>query len=257
MSDAAAARVVQGVTVRLLNERMWPAFREDRLVPPLALQQVVDAFNRYYDGQQTSNAGAPKIQLNWLLTQGNATVKPLYGGKSKGFGHKAFSKFKLELVNPYQLAILMLFNEKDKWTAPELEGQLGIKSAELRKYLDSLARPKIKALRARTIDKSVKMEDADFSQLVFEVNSKLPQEVVDRKSKKAKPKVRFEMGRVDVAAVIEEVDTEVQEERRFAIDAALVRTMKSSRSMKQSLLIPDVCKQLAFLFQVRLLLLYL
>ena len=179
----------------------------------------------------------------------------LYGGKSKGFGHKAFSKFKLELVNPYQLAILMLFNEKDKWTAPELEGQLGIKSAELRKYLDSLARPKIKALRARTIDKSVKMEDADFSQLVFEVNSKLPQEVVDRKSKKAKPKVRFEMGRVDVAAVIEEVDTEVQEERRFAIDAALVRTMKSSRSMKQSLLIPDVCKQLAFLFQVRPLLL--
>ena len=136
----------------------------------------------------------------------------------------------------------------------QLEGQLGIKSAELRKYLDSLARPKIKALRARTIDKSVKMEDADFSQLVFEVNSKLPQEVVDRKSKKAKPKVRFEMGRVDVAAVIEEVDTEVQEERRFAIDAALVRTMKSSRSMKQSLLIPDVCKQLAFLFQVRLLL---
>ena len=133
----------------------------------------------------------------------------------------------------------------------QLEGQLGIKSAELRKYLDSLARPKIKALRARTIDKSVKMEDADFSQLVFEVNSKLPQEVVDRKSKKAKPKVRFEMGRVDVAAVIEEVDTEVQEERRFAIDAALVRTMKSSRSMKQSLLIPDVCKQLAFLFQVR------
>ena len=145
-SDAAAVRLLQGVTVRLLNERMWPAFREDRLVPPLALQQVVDAFNRYYDGQQTSNAGAPKIQLNWLLTQGNATVKPLYGGKSKGFGHKAFSKFKLELVNPYQLAILMLFNEKDKWTAPELEGQLGIKSAELRKYLDSLARPKIKAL---------------------------------------------------------------------------------------------------------------
>ena len=31
-----------------------------------------------------------------------------------------FSKFKLELVNPYQLAILMLFNEKDKWTAPEV-----------------------------------------------------------------------------------------------------------------------------------------
>ena len=247
-----AAFAGTGVTVRLLNERMWPAFREDKLLAPSALQRVVDGFNRYYESQQQQSGtaeGAPKIQLNWLLTQGNATVKPLYGGKSKGFGHKAFAKFKLELANPYQLAILLLFNEQDKWTAPQLEAQLGIKSTELRKYLDSLARPKIKALRARTNDKSVKMEDADFSQLVFEVNSKLPQEVVDKKSKKARPKVRFEMGRVDVAEVEKEVDQEVQEERRFAIDAALVRTMKAQRSMKQALLIPEVCKQLSFLFQ--------
>ena len=57
----------------------------------------------------------------FCITEGNATVKPLYGGKKNGFGHKAFSKFKLELANPYQLAILLLFNEQDKWSAPQLE----------------------------------------------------------------------------------------------------------------------------------------
>ena len=46
-----------------------------------------------------------------------------------------------------------------------------------------------------------------------------------------------------------EIDMVIQEERKFAIDAAIVRTMKASRTCKIATLIPDVCKQLSFLFQ--------
>jgi len=249
VDEGCAAFESTAVTVRLLNERMWPAFKDDKLSPPSALLRVVQGFDRYYEGQQTTQEGAPKMQLNWLLTQGNATVKPIYGGTSKGFGHKAFRSFKLELVNPYQLAILLLFNEKDHWTAPELEAQLNIESSELKKYLDALARAKLKALRVRTSDKSIKMADADFSQLVYEVNSKLPTEVVDRKTKKAKPKVRYDMGRVDAADEEEKIDLSSQEERRFVIDSYLVKRMKASRTMNVAALIPEVCKDLSSVFQ--------
>ena len=39
-----------------------------------------------------------------------------------------------------------------------------------------------------------------------------------------------------------EIDMVIQEERKFAIDAAIVRTMKASRTCKIATLIPDVCK---------------
>jgi hypothetical protein len=54
---------------------------------------------------------------------------------------------------------------------------------------------------------------------------------------------------LDFSGVVEEIDEEVQEERRFAIDAALVRLMKSSKTMKQTMLIQESCKQLSMLFQ--------
>jgi hypothetical protein len=72
------------------------------------------------------------------------------------------------------------------------------------------------------------MEQAEFSQLVFEVNSKLPQEVIDKKSRKAKPKVRFEMGRVESHIIDAEIDEGVQEERVLYIDAALVRCARTA-----------------------------
>ena len=253
------------------------------------LQRVVDGFDRYYEGQQTTQEGAPKIQLNWLLTQVRTNLRtcelapcslllsnvdgsscqlanrqqlavPRVTGQCNGqavvrrqkerfrsqsvlevqaravqpvrqrtmFLKKCFSRNVccrtfLTKTHRYQLAILLLFNEQDKWSAPQLEAQLGIPRAELKKYLDSLAKNKVKALRARTCDKEIKMDVAEFSQLVFEVrgelanlrtccfpmlmgqlvilltgnnllchchvsqvNSKLPQEVVDKKSKKAK-----------------------------------------------------------------------
>jgi cullin 1 len=236
------------VSVRMLNERMWPAMREDQLQAPRALQQIIDGFNLYYEQSQAKSAAdGPKIQLNWLLTQGNATVKPVYGGAKKGFGHKAFNRFKFQLANPYQLAILLLFNERDEWTGPELEAQLNMDAATLAPYLDSLARPKIKALTAKSGVPDVSVKDAQFSQLVFSVNAKLPQQAV--KKGKALPKLRFAMPKKDVAKEVEKLDLAIQEERRFAIQAALVRTMKASKTMKVATLVPDVCKSLSGLFQ--------
>ena len=54
---------------------------------------------------------------------------------------------------------------------------------------------------------------------------------------------------LDVAKEVEELDMAIQEERRFAIQAALVRKMKTEKEMKVTALVPEVCKELSSLFQ--------
>ena len=239
---AAFARTA--VTVRLLDEQIWPLLSPHHKLPaPAALQQVIDGFERYCESQQFAQDGAPQVQLNWLLTQGGATVKPVYGGKKRGFMHKALRCFRMEVANPYMLAILLLFNEQDRWTVPQLAAQLNIEMAVLKPYVDALAMKQPRALRACIVDPSVASEEADFSQLAFEVNQNLPREVVDSRTRKARPVVRWDMiSSCDATQqVAEAVELEVMEERRFVIDAYIVRVMKPARSMHQAELITELC----------------
>ena len=57
------------------------------------------------------------------------------------------------------------------------------------------------------------------------------------------------MGKVDATVAEREIDMAVQEERKFAIDAAVVRAMKMNKKMQIAALIPTVVKELAYLFQ--------
>ena len=57
------------------------------------------------------------------------------------------------------------------------------------------------------------------------------------------------MGKVDATVAEREIDMAVQEERKFAIDAAVVRAMKMNKKMQIFALIPTVVKELAYLFQ--------
>ena len=57
------------------------------------------------------------------------------------------------------------------------------------------------------------------------------------------------MGKVDATVQADEIDMAVQEERKFAIDAAVVRAMKMNKKMQIAALIPTVVKELAYLFQ--------
>ena len=57
------------------------------------------------------------------------------------------------------------------------------------------------------------------------------------------------MGKVDATVAEREIDMAVQEERKFAIDAAVVRAMKMNKKMQIVALIPTVVKELAYLFQ--------
>ena len=61
----------------------------------------------------------------------------MYGG-TRGFGNKIFRRFKMNLGNPYLLAVLLLFNEKDTWTPEEICAELGIDMGTCERYQNGL-----------------------------------------------------------------------------------------------------------------------
>lgn len=86
---------------------------------------------------------------------------------------------------------------------------------------------------------------------MFRPNEKLPAEIVDRRTKKARARVSFPVPKTQVEkdADSQAVDHEVQEERKYAIEASIVRTIKAHRSIKLQQLVADVVTQLAYLFK--------
>ena len=125
------------VQIYLCNHKVWPALRMEKLLPKAEMACVMTAFSAYY--ASTPPAFGAKAELSWVFSYGNASVRPVYGG-TRGFGHRMFSKFRMDLENPCQLALLLLFNEKDTWTTEEICIELGIDAGKCERYCDSLSK---------------------------------------------------------------------------------------------------------------------
>ena len=76
-------------------------------------------------------------------------------------------------------------------------------------------------------------------------------EQVDKKTKRPRPRVSFPVPKSKALKQEEEdvVNMAVQEERKYAIEAAIVRGMKMNRTMKVTELVHHVVQQLDYLFK--------
>jgi len=154
---------------------------------------------------------------------GNADLKAFFG------------KEKHELnVTTYQMCILMLFNNAPKLSYNELLQQTAIPVPELKRNLLSLSCAKYKILAKDPKSKDIGEQD------IFWVNDEFT-------CKLFKVKV---MTVAHVESEPERVETrqKVDEDRKHQIEAAVVRVMKSRKTMEHSNLIAEVTKQLSARF---------
>jgi len=165
-------------------------------------------------------------RLTWQTNMGSAELKASFGTK----------KHELS-VSTYQMVILLLFNDRNENTFKEILATTAIPIPDLKRSLIALANPKSKILDKTTNpDEMKKIEDSD----VFAYNSKF-------KSKLFKVKV---MSVAQRETEVETVETrqKVDEDRKLQIEAAIVRIMKSRKTMEHSDLIAEVTKQLSSRF---------
>lgn len=201
-------------SVTVLTTGFWPTYKATDLALPQEMVHGVELFKDFYEDKSKHR------KLSWIYTLGTCHLKGNFENKS------------IELIlSTLQAATLLLFNDNEELSYVEIQERLNLPEDDVSRLLHSLSCAKYKILlkepSTKTISKTDKFQfNSKFTDRMKRVKVPLPP--VDEKKK-----------------VIEDVD----KDRRYAIDAAIVRTMKSRKVLPHQHLVMEVVQQLSRMFK--------
>lgn len=202
------------LNVTVLTTGFWPTYKAMDLALPQEMVDGVELFKQFYEHENKHR------RLAWFYSLGMCHLKANFDVRS------------LELVlGTQQAACLLLFNDADELTFTEVAERLNLAEDDTGRTLHSLACAKYKILAKEPATKTISKTDK------FRVNHKFTNPA--RRIKVPLPPVD------EKKKVIDDVD----KDRRYAIDAAIVRTMKSRKVMGHQALVMEVVQQLSRMFK--------
>ncbi|KAL5220115.1 hypothetical protein ABZP36_024828 [Zizania latifolia] len=202
------------LNVTVLTSGHWPSYKNYDINLPSEMVKCVEVFKVYYHSYKKQR------KLTWIYSLGNCIVI----GK---FDAKPVELF----LNTYQSALLLLFNEADRLSFSEIVAQLKLSHDDAVRALHSLSCAKYKILNKEPSNRWISSND------IFEFNSgftdrsrriKVPVPPADEKKR-----------------IVEAVD----KDRKCAIDASIVRIMKSRKVMSHQHLVSECLEQLSRMFK--------
>lgn len=202
------------LTVTVLTTGFWPSYKSFDLSLPPEMVRCVEVFKEFYETKTKHR------KLTWIYSLGNCNINGKFESKT------------IELiVSTYQAAALLLFNNAATLSYSEIMTQLNLTQDDLVRLLHSLSCAKYKILNKEPNTKTISPTDN------FEFNSKFTDKM---------RRIRIPLPLVDERKkVIEDVD----KDRRYAIDAALVRIMKSRKVLGHQQLVMECVEQLGRMFK--------
>ncbi|KAL0700582.1 hypothetical protein Bca4012_056704 [Brassica carinata] len=203
------------MAVTVLNSRFWPSYKTSSDINlPRDMLECVDAFTSYY-GEKTRMR-----KLRWIYSLGTCHVIGRFDQKP------------IELVlSTYQAVVLCLFNNAERITYQEMIEQVNLSHEDLVRVLISLSCAKYKILTKEPVSKTISTTD------VFEFNSEFTNGM--RRIRVSLPLVD------DRKKVVEDVGFD----RRHAVDASIVRIMKSRKVLPHQQLVSQCVEQLSRTFK--------
>eukprot|EP00898_Chlorokybus_atmophyticus_P003604 jgi/Chlat1/4244/Chrsp27S04315 len=202
------------LTVTVLTTGFWPTYKFTDLALPEEMVKCVEVFKEFYETRTKHR------KLTWIYSLGTCQIT----GK--------FKPKPIDLVlSTLQAAVLLLFNQADRLTYSEIKGQLNLADEEAMRMLQSLSALKYKILIKEPGERHISQDDVfyfnyDFTDKMRRIKVPLPP--VDEKKK-----------------VVEDVD----KDRRYAIDACIVRIMKSRKTLTHQQLVLECVEQLNRMFK--------
>ncbi|KAL6187682.1 hypothetical protein ACLB2K_039078 [Fragaria x ananassa] len=204
------------LTVQVLTTGSWPTQPSVTCNLPAEMSALCEKFRSYYLGTHTGR------RLSWQTNMGTADIKATFG---KGQKHELN-------VSTYQMCVLMLFNNADRLNYKEIEQATEIPAIDLKRCLQSMACVKGKnVFRKEPMSKDICEDDT------FLVNDKFT-------SKLYKVKIGTVVAQKESEPEKQETRQRVEEDRKPQIEAAIVRIMKSRRTLDHNNVISEVTKQL-------------
>lgn len=197
-------------SVQVLAVSYWPTYPTHNVPLPVSLTSCITTFNRFYEGETKHR------NLKWLNSLGTMTIiARLPTGRSYDF-----------ICSTYQGCALMLFNERPSLNFVELRGILQMDDETCKRLLASLSCSKIRVLEKTGNPKVVEGEDSFTVKDNFESKMR---------------KIRLPLPISEETAV----EKRVEEDRSIAIEAAIVRVMKSRKTLNHNELVQEVLGMLS------------
>eukprot|EP00124_Ichthyophonus_hoferi_P003179 Ihof_evm7s261 gene=Ihof_evmTU7s261 len=204
--------------VNVLTTGQWPTYQLDpEVAVPEELQSYLDCFKDFYLGKHSGRV------LNYCHSLGHATVRAVFNE-----GVKELS------VSFYQALVLLLFNATDELSFEEILSKTKIDDTELRRTLQSLAcgKPGTRILIKKP--KGREINSGDQFTFYSEFKHKL---------------TRIKINQIQIKETHQEnkeTQEQVFQDRQYQVDAAIVRIMKTRKTLSHTLLIAELFQQLAF-----------
>jgi len=184
--------------------------------------------------------------LSWQTSAGSAELKATFGSDPTKYRRHELG------VSTYQMCILLLFNDADSLTLGQIRSKTQIPDSELRRHLVSLCTPKHRILRKGSRGRGINSDDDTFT-FNPEYGSKLKRIRIPLVKETSVSKDGADGGTAGngsavASAVDGSVPLKVEEDRRHLVEAAIVRIMKSRKSLGHNDLFAEVTRQLSVRF---------
>ena len=208
------------LTVNILSAAAWPTFPDVRVLLPKEVLEQISLFDQYYKNKHTGR------RLTWKHNMAHCVIRARFDRGPKEL-----------LVSAPQAAVLMLFNDVEDGggggggvlSYEQISQATGLQGAELERTLQSLACGKARVLTKHPRGRDVATTDT------FTVNRGF-----------ADPKFRVKINQIQLRETREEnraTHQRVAADRQFETQAAIVRIMKSRKSMSEAELVAEVINQ--------------
>uniref|UniRef100_R7WA52 Cullin-1 n=1 Tax=Aegilops tauschii TaxID=37682 RepID=R7WA52_AEGTA len=189
--------------------------------------RCVEVFKEFYQTRTKHR------KLTWIYSLGICHITAKFEAKTIEL---IVTTYQMPQTNEFfrslcQAALLLLFNGADKLSYSEIVTQLNLSDDDVVRLLHSLSCAKYKILTKEPSNRSISPND------VFEFNSKFTDKM--RRIKIPLPPVD------EKKKVVEDVD----KDRRYAIDASIVRIMKSRKVLGHQTLVMECVEQLGRMFK--------
>ncbi|KAI1131539.1 ubiquitin ligase subunit CulD [Nemania abortiva] len=201
------------LNVSILSAAAWPTYPETQLILPEEVADEIKDFGDYYVKKHTGR------RLTWKDSLAHCVVKASFNRGPKEL-----------LVSAYQAVVLTLFNyTDDPLSYQQIAEGSGLSGQDLDRTLQSLACGKVRVITKNPKGKDVNPTDT------FVVNKGF-----------SDPKVRIKINQIQLKETKQEnqeTHERVARDRQFETQAAIVRIMKSRKTMTHSNLVAEVINQ--------------
>ncbi|KAJ5713217.1 uncharacterized protein N7483_010398 [Penicillium malachiteum] len=200
------------LNVSVLSAASWPSYQDVPVQVPPNILGVLRNFETFYNSKHTGR------KLTWKHQLAHCQLRARFPKGDKEL-----------VVSSFQAIVLLLFNdvaEGDSLAYSDIQEQTGLSDPELKRTLQSLACAKYRVLAKNPKGKEVEPTD----QFTYNPNF-------------TDPKMRIKINQIQLKETKEEnksTHERVAADRNYETQAAIVRIMKSRKTIKHSELIVEV-----------------